>query len=164
MVVCQWPLWRMIRSSRRLLEPGTSTSPVLYGCVISAHAGHGGLSNETKRRSGCVAVYHAVLLRGCPGPNRNGCTRAAVIWRRAAASSQQTDPPADANTNYLSGKTGYRVQFETAKDIPTFERQLGAGAYDMAYMNPYHYTVSHDSPGYIAFAKERDRQLQRIRS
>ena len=61
---------------------------------------------------------------------------------------------------YLSAKTGHEFVFKTAKDIPTFERRLAAGKYDMAYMNPYHYTVFHRSPGYVAFAKQKDVQIK----
>ena len=38
--------------------------------------------------------------------------------------------------DYLSEKTGMRIQFATAKDIPAFEACLARGAYDLAYMKP----------------------------
>jgi phosphonate transport system substrate-binding protein len=60
---------------------------------------------------------------------------------------------------YLSRKTGYTIHFKTAKDIPTFERRLAAGDYDLAYMNPYHYTVFSQGPGYRVFAAEKGRML-----
>lgn len=63
---------------------------------------------------------------------------------------------------HLENETGYRFKFTTAKDIPTFERRVAAGEYDFAYMNPYHYTVFHRSPGYAVFAKERDWKLTGI--
>ena len=64
---------------------------------------------------------------------------------------------------YLSEKTGYRLRFETAKDIPTFERRLADGEYDFAYMSPYTYTVVQRSrAGYRAFAKEKDKKLTGI--
>jgi len=62
----------------------------------------------------------------------------------------------------MSAKTGINIQFATAKDIPEFERCLSVGAYDLAYMNPYHYTEYHKSPGYIAFAHQRDKKLRGI--
>lgn len=64
--------------------------------------------------------------------------------------------------NYLGEQTGYRFQFRTAADIPTFERRLALGEYDMAYMNPYHYTVFHRTPGYRAFAREKDKRIKGI--
>jgi phosphonate transport system substrate-binding protein len=64
--------------------------------------------------------------------------------------------------NYLGEQAGVRLDFKTAPDIPTFERRLAAGDYDLAYMNPYHYTVFHRHPGYLAFAREKDRKLEGI--
>lgn len=58
-----------------------------------------------------------------------------------------------------AARSGVALVFRTAPDIPTFEERLRRGEYDIAYMNPYHYTVFSRSPGYKAFAKEKDRQL-----
>lgn len=63
---------------------------------------------------------------------------------------------------YLSNKTGYRLQFKTGKDIPTFEQRVALGEYDLAYMNPYHYTIYHDNPGYLAIAKAKDKRIKGI--
>jgi len=63
---------------------------------------------------------------------------------------------------YLSQQTGYRFVFKTAKNIPTFEKRVAAGEYDIAYMNPYHYTVFSADPGYRAFAKETNKRIQGI--
>ena len=54
------------------------------------------------------------------------------------------------------------IRFTTAPDIPEFERRLLAGRYDLAYMNPYHYTVFSLKPGYIVVAKEKDKLIQGI--
>jgi len=64
--------------------------------------------------------------------------------------------------NYLSEQTGHQIRFATAKDIPTFEQRLLAGEYDIAYMNPYHYTVFSQAPGYQALAKQKDKQIRGI--
>lgn len=63
---------------------------------------------------------------------------------------------------FLGEKTGYVLRFATAKDVSTFEQRLTAGAYDVAYMNPYAYTVFHRAPGYRLLAKEQGRMLQGI--
>ena len=63
---------------------------------------------------------------------------------------------------YLSEKTGLNIRFATAPDIPEFERRLLDGRYDIAYMNPYHYTVFSIKPGYIAVAREKDKRIQGI--
>lgn len=62
----------------------------------------------------------------------------------------------------LSNQTGVKISFATAKDIPSFEECLAVGAYDLAYMNPYHYTEFNSDPGYIAFAHQRGKRLKGI--
>ncbi|HEC18516.1 MAG TPA: phosphate/phosphite/phosphonate ABC transporter substrate-binding protein [Gammaproteobacteria bacterium] len=64
--------------------------------------------------------------------------------------------------NYLGEQTGYRLRFRTAQDIPAFEQRLAAGEYDLSYMNPYHYTTFHRTPGYQAFARTRDKRIKGI--
>lgn len=59
-------------------------------------------------------------------------------------------------------RAGVALEFRTAPNIPTFEQRLAEGAYDLAYMNPYHYTVFSESPGYRAFAKQRDKRIRGI--
>lgn len=65
-------------------------------------------------------------------------------------------------SNYLSEKVGVKILFSTANDIPTFEKRVLAGEYDIAYMNPYHYTLFHQTPGYEAIAKQQDRKIKGI--
>ncbi|NYG35057.1 phosphate/phosphite/phosphonate ABC transporter substrate-binding protein [Sphaerotilus montanus] len=60
----------------------------------------------------------------------------------------------------LSERAGLSLRFATAPDIPAFEKRLAASAYDVAYMNPYHYSVFAQKPGYVAFAKEKGRRLR----
>jgi len=64
--------------------------------------------------------------------------------------------------DYLSEKSGLTIRFFTAKYIPTFEKRLAAGVYDLAYMNPYHYTVFHKKSGYEALARAKDKQIKGI--
>jgi phosphonate transport system substrate-binding protein len=64
--------------------------------------------------------------------------------------------------NELKAKTGLDVRFATTKDIPTFEACLAQGAYDIAYMNPIHYTLFHEAAGYEAFAYEKGKKLTGI--
>jgi phosphonate transport system substrate-binding protein len=63
---------------------------------------------------------------------------------------------------YLSEKTGYTLQFTTARDIPAFQAQMKAGQFDLAFINPYHYILFHERIGYEAFANERDGTLTGI--
>ena len=61
--------------------------------------------------------------------------------------------------NYLSAKTGDTYNFATATDIPTFEKRLLEGDYDLAYMNPYHYVVFEQLANYKAFAKQAKKSI-----
>ncbi len=62
----------------------------------------------------------------------------------------------------LGQESGVKLRFATAPDIPAFEQRLAEGEYDFAYMNPYHYTVFHQSAGYQALAKARDKRIKGI--
>lgn len=62
----------------------------------------------------------------------------------------------------LSEESGITLKFATAKNIPTFEKRLAAGEYDFAYMNPYHFTVFNESPGYKAIARQEGKSIQGI--
>lgn len=62
----------------------------------------------------------------------------------------------------LSKDINVEVRFETARDIPTFEKRLFEGLYDISYMNPYHYTVFSSSPGYVAIAKKNGAYIKGI--
>jgi phosphonate transport system substrate-binding protein len=64
--------------------------------------------------------------------------------------------------DYMNRETGLTIKFETAKDIPTFESRLADGAYDIAYMNPFHFVVFNEKGGYRALARENDKQLEGI--
>jgi len=61
--------------------------------------------------------------------------------------------------DYLGAKTGYRFEFRTARDADAFEQRLDTGEFDLVYMNPYQYILSHAKHGYRVYAKEKDRLL-----
>jgi len=82
-----------------------------------------------------------------------------IVPQQAASKLAKTWGPI---LSYVSKKTGYRLEFATAKDIPTFEQNLIEGKYDFSYMNPYHYTVFHRVSGYNALAKARDKRIKGI--
>lgn len=83
-----------------------------------------------------------------------------IVPQQAAGKLLQTWSPL---LNWIHQETGYRVRFKTATDIPTFESRLAAGEYDLAYMNPYHFTVF-NSPeyGYHAMVKAKDKLIKGI--
>ena len=62
----------------------------------------------------------------------------------------------------IAQQSGINIKFATAPNIPTFEKRLSTGDYDIAYMNPYHYVTFHQSTGYEALAKARDKLIKGI--
>jgi phosphonate transport system substrate-binding protein len=63
---------------------------------------------------------------------------------------------------FISEQAGVDLQFATAPDIPTFEKRLAQGHYDIAYMNPYHYVVLSEQVGFKALVREQDKKIQGI--
>lgn len=83
----------------------------------------------------------------------------AVVPQQAAKKLAQLWTPI---LEHVSKNSGHQLTFVTAKNIPTFEARLREGAYDFAYMNPYHYTVFSQTPGYRAFAKRKQQKIRGI--
>lgn len=125
-------------------------------------------------------VFVANMKQLLDSRRRGGVLAAGLLW---LASAWAVEPP--ANPIYTFGvvpehsitalarvsvpllnaaqeKSGLRLRFATAPDIPTFEQRLAAGEYDFAFMDPYQYTIFHQRPGYQVFAKEKDRPLEGI--
>jgi len=83
----------------------------------------------------------------------------AVVPQQSASKLAQLWTPI---VKELSQKSGLKIKFATAPDIPTFEKRLSQGLYDIAYMNPYHYVVFHKSNDYQALAKAKDKRIKGI--
>lgn len=83
--------------------------------------------------------------------------RVGIVPQSASTKSAEAWTPLLA---HLSETTGLDLRFATAKNIPTFEARLAEGEYDVAYMNPYHYTVFHEKPGYEAIAHAKNTKLR----
>ncbi|MCW8825769.1 MAG: phosphate/phosphite/phosphonate ABC transporter substrate-binding protein, partial [Gammaproteobacteria bacterium] len=75
-------------------------------------------------------------------------SRTAILWKPML--------------KHLSSETGYRFVLKTEVDIPTFETKLSQGDADFSYMNPYHYTVYSQKPGYRALAKAKNKQIRGV--
>lgn len=71
-----------------------------------------------------------------------------VPQQSAAATAERWGPLVEA----LAEMTGLDITLRIASDIPTFEACLFQGAFDVAFMNPYHFTVFSDRVGYTAIA------------
>lgn len=63
---------------------------------------------------------------------------------------------------FISEKTGVPLKFATAPDIPTFEKRMAQGFYDIAYMNPYHYAVLSEQVGFKALVHEKNKKIKGI--
>lgn len=62
----------------------------------------------------------------------------------------------------LSKQTGLSFTLSLSKSIPIFEKQFTAGAFDIAYMNPYHLIVANKIQGYIPLVRDIRKKLHGI--
>ena len=59
----------------------------------------------------------------------------------------------------LEKRTGFRIELVGAPGIPAFEQAFMAGAYDFAYMNPYHSVLAGEQQGYVPLVRDGGREL-----
>ena len=59
----------------------------------------------------------------------------------------------------LSRRTGCVFTHAGAPSIAAFEKAFMAGAYDLAYMNPYHFVVAEQTQGYLPLVRDVGRSL-----
>lgn len=59
----------------------------------------------------------------------------------------------------LEKRTGYKFNMEGSARIPEFEAGFQRGAFDFAYMNPYHALVALEKQGYNPLVRDGSRQL-----
>lgn len=83
----------------------------------------------------------------------------AVVPQQSATQLAEAWTPVLA---WLSQSSGLSLQFVTAPDVPSFEKRMAAGEYDIAYMNPYHYTVFSAQPGYKALSRAKGDRIKGI--
>ncbi|MCP5153010.1 MAG: phosphate/phosphite/phosphonate ABC transporter substrate-binding protein [Ectothiorhodospiraceae bacterium] len=105
-----------------------------------------------------AAVAAVVLLLGTVASRAEVYTFGVVPQQAASKLARLWTPILQR----LGREVGHEIAFATAPDIPTFEARLAAGEYDIAYMNPYHYTVFHATTGYEALARARDKRIRGI--
>ena len=102
----------------------------------------------------CLLLAFMVNLASNAEPLRLGvvpqqsASRLAELWSPIAS--------------YIGNLVGEEIHFATAPDIPTFEKRLAEGKYDIAYMNPYHFVVFNSDPGYRAIVHARDKRIRGI--
>jgi len=83
----------------------------------------------------------------------------AIVPQQSSAALAETWGPVLA---WLSQESGVSLSFATSKDISAFEQKLAAGEFDFAYMNPYHFTVYNQNPGYRALARAKGETIKGI--
>ena len=106
-----------------------------------------------------VITLIAILLGGISSSAfAESYTFSIVPQQSASRLAKQWNPIMQA----LSKETGHEFIFTTATNIPTFEERLEKGEYSFAYMNPYHFVVFNESPGYQALVKAKDKKIKGI--
>ena len=55
---------------------------------------------------------------------------------------------------YISKRTGQQIQFKTSKDLATYWKEAEAGAFDLLYINPYHFIKAQKDAGYRVLGKD----------
>lgn len=103
-------------------------------------------------------IFFASSLLVAPTLRAETLTFAVVPQQSASRLAKQWGPIMQSMSQYV----GQKIVFTTAPDIPTFESRLKAGEYDFAYMNPYHFTVFNQHPGYQALAHAKDKKIKGI--
>jgi len=61
--------------------------------------------------------------------------------------------------DYLEQETSEKFELRGSYSIPAFEKQFSAGAFDFAYMNPYHLVIANEKAGYIPLFRDNGRKL-----
>ena len=62
----------------------------------------------------------------------------------------------------LEEQTGIHFELVGSPSIPEFEKQLNAGEFDLAYLNPYHLLKANDLQGYVPLVRDVGRMLSGI--
>lgn len=104
-----------------------------------------------------LGLLSCVLSADYAGAQNTRTFSFGVVPQQAASELAETWSPVLA---WLSRQSGMQLRFSTAPDIPNFEQRLAKEDYDFAYMNPYHFVVFNEAPGYQALARAKDQRLQ----
>ncbi|MDE2159863.1 MAG: phosphate/phosphite/phosphonate ABC transporter substrate-binding protein [Burkholderiales bacterium] len=102
------------------------------------------------------------------GASALACAAASAAGRRWSFGVVPQIVPAELAAKWIplidlaAARSGLDLAFATANDIPAFESRLAGGVYDFAYMNPMHYAIYSEHPGYAALAREKGRRLRGI--
>jgi phosphonate transport system substrate-binding protein len=107
----------------------------------------------------CNVIITLVVISISPAFAKEKSYSFAVVPQQSAKQLAKRWTPV---FRYIHEKSGIKLQFKTAKNIPEFEKRLAEGDYDFAYMNPYHFTVFNREPGYKAVAVRKEQPIRGI--
>ncbi len=108
----------------------------------------------------CLFFIGLLGFNGIAAANDNaGALTVGIIPQQSAVKIIKTWTPL---VQYLENKTGYPVRIAASPDIPTFEKRLFSGQFDMVYINPKLYVDASRLVGYIAIAREKEKKLRGI--
>jgi len=130
-----------------------SVKVLFLSCALSVTGSAFGESNKKARENNQLDSHHTITRI------KTSTITFGVVPQQAASTLARLWSPV---LSELSQNANFQLRFATAPDIPTFEKRLASGEYDVAYMNPYHYTVFHEAPGYQALVKQKGKQIKGI--
>lgn len=108
----------------------------------------------------CIAMLFSGLLTvQAETQSTNHAIKVGVIPQQSAKKIRSSWTPL---IEHIESVSGYPVTLETAPDIPTFEKRLFSGHYDLIYVNPKLYVDANKRVGYRAIAKEKGKKLTGI--
>ena len=101
-------------------------------------------------------AFALIPVIGTPVSAAEQTLRFGVVPQFDARRIQQIWQPV---LNSLEKQSGLHFELVGSPSIPEFEKQLLAGDFDVAYMNPYHLLKAHESQGYTPLVRDVGRTL-----
>lgn len=106
------------------------------------------------RRQTCVGLLGTAVLAALaarPAHAANSFSFAVVPQFERRRLVEIWKPIIDA----VAARTGLDLRLTTTLSVVDFERQLGAGAFDFVFTNPYHILMQRDRQGYVPLVRDR---------
>ena len=116
------------------------------------------LHTLTRIRSWAVGIA-LVLSLACTASNAEKTLTFGVVPQFDARRIQGIWQPI---LDELEKRSGHEIKLVGSPNIPEFEKQLLAGDFDFAYMNPYHLLKAHEARGYTPLVRDVGRTLHGI--
>jgi phosphonate transport system substrate-binding protein len=106
------------------------------------------------RRQACMGLLGTAMLAALaarPARAANSFSFAVVPQFERRRLVEIWKPIIDA----VAVRTGLDLRLTTTLSVVDFERQLGAGAFDFVFTNPYHILMQRDRQGYVPLVRDR---------